>query len=250
MATVEPSKTVVKRVAMYQPPMVQSIIHDFVTHQPVFLAKLPHRVYAAPVRKDILHRCVRWQRNAMRQGTHATKNRSQVRGSTRKIRPQKKSGRARAGSIRSPIFRKGGIAHGPVPRSHYTDLQSKVREHGLRSAIAAKFRSHQLVLTTQIELASLKTRVLAGVLNTHYPALTRAGLGLAMSKKQRRYSSLLIVSGIDAPDPRLTLAAQNLPNVLVLPAPALNVYDILRHEYLVLDHDARIWLEWRLTLDL
>lgn len=228
---------------------MQALVYDFLTHQPRYLARLPHRIYAGPIRTDLLHRCVRWQRNAMRQGTHATKNRSQVRGSTRKIRPQKKMGRARAGSIRSPIFRKGGIAHGPVPRTHYTDLQAKVRELGLISAIAAKFRANQLAFTMGIELPSWKTRDVVGIFNRDYKAVTREGLGVASRQKHRAYSSVLVVAGIDLPDPRLSLATRNLPNVLVLPATSLNVYDILRHEHLVLDHDARVWLEWRLSLD-
>ncbi|KAJ1505985.1 54S ribosomal protein L4 mitochondrial [Coelomomyces lativittatus] len=239
-----------KKVAVYQPITTQSFIYDFLTHKPEYLAQLPHSIYGAPIRKDLIHRCVCWQRNAMRQGTHATKNRSQVRGSTRKLRGQKKSGRARVGSIRSPIFRKGGIAHGPVPRSHFTELQGKVREQGLRSVLSSKFRSHQLVFTTPIELKSHKTRDLLTIINQHYPPLTREGLKLALTKKGRNYSSLLIVSGAHVPNPHLFVASQNLPNVKVLAGPAINVYDILKHEYLVIDNEARTWLEWRLATDL
>ncbi|KAI9189689.1 54S ribosomal protein yml6, mitochondrial [Blastocladiella emersonii ATCC 22665] len=240
---------VIRIKPVYEPPTVQALIRDFATHTPKYLAALPHSLYAAPIRRDIMHRCVVWQRDAMRQGTHAVKGRADVRGTTRKFAPQKGRGAARVGSRRAPQWRGGGVAHGPVPRSHATELQAKVRELGVRTAVAAKYASDQLVLTTKIEQDTVKdgkTRNLAAILNTHYKPRTVEGLTLAGKHVGREYSSVLILAGIeDAPTP-LERAAGNLPDVKVLPVTDVNVYDILRHEYLVVDQPARKWLEWRL----
>ncbi|ORZ38133.1 ribosomal protein L4/L1 family-domain-containing protein [Catenaria anguillulae PL171] len=236
-------------VPVYQPPTVQALIRDFASHKPAFIAQLPHSIYAAPVRKDILHRCVIWQRDAQRQGTHAVKGRADVRGTTRKFAPQKGRGAARVGSRRVPLYRGGGVAHGPVPRSHATELQVKVRELGMRSALAVKYTTDELVFTTPITDASIpegKTKSLAAILNKHYPPRSAAGVTLAGKHEHRKYSSVLIVSGIEQSPTKLNRAASNLPDVKVIPASDINVYDVLKHEYLVLDHAARKFLEWRL----
>ncbi|KAI9218566.1 ribosomal protein L4/L1 family-domain-containing protein [Blastocladiella britannica] len=235
---------------VYEPPTVQALIVDFATHQPKFLAKLPHSLYAAPVRRDILHRCVVWQRDALRQGTHSAKGRADVRGTTKKFAPQKGRGAARVGTRRAPQFRGGGVVHGPVPRSHATELQVKVRELGLRSAIASKFSSDLMVLTTRATRGAVpdgKTRSLNAILGAHYPPRSLGGLSLAGDKNGRAYSSVLIVAGLEEAPASLARAAANLPDVTVIPAERINVYDVLRHEYLVVDHAARKWLEWRLV---
>jgi len=97
-------------------------------------------------RADILHRVVRWQRNKAQQGTHKVKTRSEVSYSTKKIYRQKGTGGARHGARSAPIFRKGGIYKGPVPRSHAHDLPKKVRALGLKHALSAKARAGELVI--------------------------------------------------------------------------------------------------------
>ena len=93
-------------------------------------------IFNVPVRRDILHQVVRWQRAKKQQGTHKTKTRAEVRGGGRKPWRQKGTGRARQGSIRAPHWRGGGKAHGPVPRSHAHSLNKKVRRLGLKCALS------------------------------------------------------------------------------------------------------------------
>lgn len=93
-------------------------------------------IFNIPVRRDILHRVVRWQRAKKQQGTHKAKNRAEVSGGGRKPWKQKGTGRARQGSIRAPQWRGGGKAHGPVPRSHAHGLNKKVRRLGLKCALS------------------------------------------------------------------------------------------------------------------
>lgn len=221
----------------------QAFVRDFVSHELKQFVELP-QLYLTNVRKDILHRCVIWQRDAKRQGTHSAKNRSQVRCSTRKIRPQKKLGRARVGANNAPHFRGGGKAHGPVPRSHFTNLQHKVRELGLKSAIAAKYQSNQLILTQNMSLYScFKTKTMLQHLNLFYPPTIRSSLSVALSSSPKKYGSILFVGDNLKV---LEKACRSLDKVKISCPQKLTVLDILKHEYLVLDHDARKWLEWRL----
>ncbi|KNE56519.1 50S ribosomal protein L4 [Allomyces macrogynus ATCC 38327] len=253
-ALTDPSRIVLRPV--YTPPTVQALIRDFPTNRPIAIAQLPASVYASPLRRDILHRCVVWQRDAARQGTHQTKGRSDVRGSTRKLAPQKGRGTARVGSLRAPQFRGGGVAHGPISRSHATELPVKVRELGVRAALAAKYVADQLVFVDQLPsgvfqpspkaLAVPKTKTLFQIMNQHYVPKTQGGLSLANKQVDRKYSSVLLVAGITEAPELYVRSAANLPDVKVLPAKDINVYDVLRHEYLVVDHAARKWLEWRL----
>lgn len=93
-------------------------------------------IFDVPLRRDILHRVVRWSLAAAQQGTHKTKTRSEVRGGGRKPRPQKGSGNSRQGTIRAPQWRGGGVVHGPVPRSHAHKLPKRVRRLGLQTALS------------------------------------------------------------------------------------------------------------------
>ena len=99
--------------------------------------ELSESVFGLEPRKDILHRVVRWQLAKKQQGTHSVLTRSESNYSTRKIYKQKGTGNARAGSRRSPIFRKGGVYKGPTPRSHAHDLNKKVRSLGLKHALSS-----------------------------------------------------------------------------------------------------------------
>jgi large subunit ribosomal protein L4 len=114
-------------------------------------------VFDVPIRKDILHRVVRWQLARRQQGTHKTKTRSEVRGGGRKPRPQKGSGRARAGTIRAPQWRGGGVAHGPVPRSHEHKLFKRVRRLGLKCALSTKVWERRFAVVDTLQPADHKT---------------------------------------------------------------------------------------------
>ena len=107
---------------------------------------LGDEIFGLEPRADILHRVVRWQRARQQQGTHSTLGRSEVSYSTKKIYRQKGTGGARHGSRKAPIFRKGGIYKGPVPRSHDHDLPKKFRKLGLRHALSAKMKEGALVI--------------------------------------------------------------------------------------------------------
>jgi large subunit ribosomal protein L4 len=189
--------------------------------------ELSDAVFAAPVRRDILHRVVTWQLAKRRAGTHKVKSRGEVSGSTAKIYRQKGTGRARHGSKRANIFRSGGRAFGPTPRDHAIDLNKKVRLLGLRSALSAKAAAGELVVLDEASLAEPKTKLMTEVLG-------KLGLG----------SALFVVAG--EPERNFGLAARNLPTVDLLSQEGANVYDILRRDVLVLTQDAAKLLEERL----
>ena len=185
-------------------------------------------IFGVEVRRDILARVVNWQLAKRRAGTHAAKARSEVTGSRRKIYRQKGTGRARHGGVQANIFRGGGAAHGPRPRSHAFDLPKKVRRLGLKTALSAKAAEGKLIVLDQATSDSPKTSALSQKLE---------GLGLC---------SALIVDG-ESLDSNFSLAARNIVGIDVLPQIGANVHDILRHEHLVLTKDAVEALEARLS---
>jgi large subunit ribosomal protein L4 len=190
--------------------------------------ELSDAVFGAPVRKDILARVVEWQLAKRRAGTASTKTRGEVEGSTRKIFRQKGTGRARHGAVRANIFRGGGIAHGPRPRSFSKDLPKKVRRLGLKIALSAKASEGKLIVLDDAKTESPKTRELQ-------QKLQALGIGQA-----------LIVGGAQL-DENFSLAVRNIVGVDVLPLIGANVHDILRHDTLVLTKEAAQALEARLT---
>jgi large subunit ribosomal protein L4 len=189
--------------------------------------ELSDAVFAAPVRRDILHRVVTWQLAKRRAGTHRVKSRGEVSGSTAKIYRQKGTGRARHGSKRANIFRGGGRAFGPVPRDHSHDLTKKVRRLGLRAALSAKAAAGELIILDAAALAEPRTKLMSEV-------LAKLGLG----------SALFVVAG--EPERNFALASRNIPMIDLLSHEGANVYDILRRDVLVLTQDAAKLLEERL----
>jgi large subunit ribosomal protein L4 len=190
--------------------------------------ELDEAVFGVPVRADILHRVVVWQLAKRRAGTHDVKNRGEISRTGAKLYKQKGTGRARHGSRRVNIFRGGGRAFGPTPRSHAIDLPKKVRALGLRCALSSKVQDGKLIVLDQASLPEPRTKVLAERL---------AGLGLG---------SALFVTGAET-DRNFSLASRNLPGIDVLPVQGANVYDILRRDVLVLTTDAVKRLEERLA---
>ncbi len=189
--------------------------------------ELDEAVFGVPVRTDILQRVVEWQRARRRAGTHKVKGRSEVARTKQKMYRQKGTGRARHGARSANIFVGGGRAFGPVPRSHAFDLPKKVRRLGLRCALSGKLREGRLLVLDKAALEAPRTRLLAERL---------AGLGVG---------SAIVVTGGE-PERNFALASRNLPGVRVLPQIGANVYDILRHETLVLTEDAVQLLQERL----
>ena len=183
-------------------------------------------VYGLELRADLLHRMVNYQLASRQAGTHKTKNRSEIVGTTKKFGRQKGSGGARHGNRKSNIFIGGGRAHGPVVRSHATKLPKKVRILALKTALSSKVKAEQLIVLDKAESKDGKTSVLRNQLSN---------LGI---------TSALIIDGSDVNE-NFARAARNIEKIDVLPVQGINVYDILRRDYLVLTKAAIDSLEER-----
>jgi large subunit ribosomal protein L4 len=188
---------------------------------------LDDAIFGLEPRADILHRVVRWQRAKAQAGTHATKGRSDVSYSTKKIYKQKGTGSARHGDRGAPIFRKGGVYKGPVPRSHAHDLPKKFRALGLKHALSAKAKAGELIVLEAAAMAEGKTAQ------------------LAKAAKSLGWKRVLIIDGA-AVDENFARAARNIEGIDVLPSMGANVYDILRRDQLVITRAGVAALEARL----
>lgn len=188
--------------------------------------ELPDHVFGLEPRPDILHRMVRYQLAKRRSGTRLVKDRSEINYTGAKIYRQKGTGRARHGSRRAGLFKGGGKAFGPKPRSHAIDLPKKVRALALKHALSAKAKSDALLVIDKCEMKDTKTKELKARFSK---------LGLA---------SALIIDGAEVQD-AFAKAARNLPRIDVLPIQGINVYDILNHDTLVLTKAAVQALEAR-----
>lgn len=189
--------------------------------------ELSDEVFGLAPRADLLQRMVKYQLAARRAGTHKTKDISEVSGTGAKPFNQKGTGRARQGEKRAPHQRTGGVAHGPVVRSHAHDLPKKVRKLALKNALSAKQAEGKLVIVDELKAADAKTKVMAGKFDA---------LG---------WKSALIIDGGET-DANFALSARNIPQIDILPEQGANVYDILRRDTLVLTKSAVESLEARL----
>jgi large subunit ribosomal protein L4 len=181
---------------------------------------LPDAVFGVEVRENLMHEVVTAQLASKRAGTHAGKERAGVRGSTHKIYKQKGTGRARHGGIRAPNFVGGGRAHPPKPQDFSRRAPRRVRVAALKSALSLLVKEGRLTVVENFELEAIKTKVLAGILEVLKP-------------EQRR---TLVVDGKD--NENLRLSIRNLDRNLFLPPEGVNVYDLLRHDHLVLSKQA------------
>ncbi len=175
-------------------------------------AELPDEIFAAAPRADIVARVIHWQLAKRRAGTHKVKGMGEVSGTTRKPYKQKGTGNARQGSLRAPQFRTGGAVHGPVVRDHGYSLNKKVRRLGLISALSAKAAAGKLVVLDEVSDLS-KTKDVA-----------------ARVKKFGWRSALIVDAAVAETFGR---AARNVKGLDVLPVVGANVYDIVRHDTLV-----------------
>ena len=176
-------------------------------------------VFGIEPNQQVLYEVVNAQRAAMRQGTHDVKNRGEVRGGGRKPWRQKGTGRARQGSTRSPQWRHGGVVFGPTPRSYAVKLNQKVRQLGLRSALSYQFAQEQLKVVDAVNFDAPKTKAFVEVLNN----LEVAG-------------KVLVVGQGFANE--VLLAARNVPNVKIVDASHVSVYDLLNCNNVVVTKDA------------
>jgi large subunit ribosomal protein L4 len=182
--------------------------------------ELDDTVFNAEIKEHCVHQVVVWQLAKRRSGTAATKTRGQVRGGGRKPWRQKGSGRARAGTIRSPIWVGGGAIFGPHPRSYEHSVPKKVRKAAMRSVLSSKLQENQLTVVDKIELDEPKTKLFLEVCKD---------LGLDEGKA---------VFVTPDKDENLVRSSRNVHRYLALPCAGLNVYDLLRYEKVVLLQDA------------
>ncbi len=189
---------------------------------------LPKSIFGCDIRKDLIARVVNWQLAKRRMGTASTKRIQDVQGTSKKPFAQKGTGKARQGSLRSPQMRGGATMHGPLPRDFGYALQKKVRVQGLKAALSAKAAEKKVIVLEDFATKAVKTKDMAAKL---------AKLGL---------TSALFIDGDDVSTDFLT-AISNLINIDVLPTQGANVYDIMRHDTLVLSKSAVEKLEARLA---
>ncbi|MBN1880541.1 MAG: 50S ribosomal protein L4 [Deltaproteobacteria bacterium] len=175
-------------------------------------------VFDTEVKEHLYYDVIKMQLANRRKGNASTKTRSEVRGGGKKPYRQKGTGRARAGTIRSPLWRGGGIIFGPKPRDYSYKVTKKVRKTALRSALTQKFKEGKLLIVDDLGIDEIKTRKFVEVMNS---------LG---------FSQALVV--VSEPDRNLSLSARNVPGVKVLLAVGLNVFDVLRYDTLVIKKDA------------
>ncbi len=180
---------------------------------------LNEAVFGIEPNTHVLHEAVVMQRASMRQGTHAVKNRSEVRGGGRKPWRQKGTGRARQGSIRSPQWVGGGVVFGPTPRSYSYKLPKKVRRLALKSALSSKVKNDNIFVLESIEIETPKTKKVVELLDA-----------LKVNDKA------LIVTA--EKDDTVVRSANNLQTVKVLAVDELNVLDILTYDNLVITKEA------------
>ena len=176
-------------------------------------------VFAVPMKPALVHQVMVGQLANARQGSAATKTRARVSGGGAKPRPQKHSGRARAGSIRAPQWRGGGVVFGPAPRSFRQRTPKRMRRQAMLAVLSDRAREGALVVIERLELESMKTREMAEDLRA---------LGAE--------SSVLLVG--DGADPSVLRCARNIPRVKMLPAALLNTVDLLNHRMIVMTVDA------------
>ncbi len=188
------------------------------TRKPVGSIELSDEIFGVPLKEPLVHTAVVMQRASLRQGTASTKGRGEVSGTGKKPWKQKHTGRARAGSNRSPVWRHGGIVFGPRPRSYNFSIPKKMYRGAMQCALSSKQAVGELSILASLPLSEPKTKQVAAAL---------ANFGLA--------KSVLLVAGED--DAGIFRAARNLNNVKAVRPSELTVYDIIRYESLVILKD-------------
>jgi large subunit ribosomal protein L4 len=186
-------------------------------------------VFESVIRPHLYHAEVRRQLADRRAGTHSTKNRAGVSGGGIKPYKQKGTGRARQGTIRAPQYAGGGVVFGPVPRGYSHKLPKKMRRAALASALTQRVQESAVTVVDALSLEQFSTKRMREILKS---------LGL-------EDRSTLIV--IEEPNPTVEASARNLPKVSVIRSEGLNVYDLLRHQSLLITRGALEALQTRLT---
>lgn len=197
-------------------------------NQVVGSVDLSDSVFGAEVNEALIYEAIRHYRASLRSGTAKTKVRREVSGSGKKLWKQKGTGRARMGSIRSPLWRHGGTIHGPVPRSYAYKLPKKMILGALRSALSGKLRDGELKVVRSFDLPDHKTKSLAGALK-----------GFEATRKTLIVDVLAMnADGQPQADRNLELSSRNLEDVTLVPSREVTVYDLLSHKNVLLSEAA------------
>ena len=189
------------------------------SNQKVGTLDLADAVFGAPVNEALLYEAVRHHLAVARRGTASTKTRHEVAGSGKKLWKQKGTGRARMGSIRSPLWRHGGTVHGPQPHSYAYHLPRKMQLGALRSALSAKLRDGELKVVNEFSVSEAKTKLMRQALDALEAVRT-----------------VLLVDNAD--NRNLQLSSRNLEGVKLVSSREVNVYDLLGHERVLMSEAA------------
>ncbi|MET1250400.1 MULTISPECIES: 50S ribosomal protein L4 [Sporolactobacillus] len=181
--------------------------------------ELADAVFGITPNEHVVYQAVVMQQASQRQGTHAVKNRSAVRGGGRKPWKQKGTGRARQGSIRSPQWVGGGTVFGPTPRSYSYKLPKKVRRLAIKSVLSGKVGDNDLIVLDALTIEAPKTKEIIALLNN-----------LSVSEK-----ALIVTSDVNE---TAVLSSRNIPGVKVLAANEVNVLDVVAHNKLIVTQEA------------
>ena len=176
-------------------------------------------VFGAPVNENLLYEAVRHHLACIRRGTASTKTRHEVAGSGKKLWKQKGTGRARMGSIRSPLWRHGGTVHGPQPRDYSYKLPKKMQLGALKGALSAKLRDGELRVISEFAVSEAKSKAMRKTLD-----------GLEASR------TILLVD--NSANKNLALSSRNLKGVKLVSSREVNVYDLLGHQHVLFTQEA------------
>ncbi len=189
---------------------------------------LDKSVFGVEVKEEIIHRMIRYQLSKKRSGNHKTKGISEISGTTKKPFKQKGTGSARQGSKRSPQMRGGAVIFGPLVRSHEHKLPKKIKKLALKMALSKKLKDGKLKILSELKISQPKTSLFRNKLTN------------------LKVDSALFIDNIDV-DKNFFLASKNVPKIDVLPLMGLNVYDILKRDYLIFSESAVSRIQERLS---
>lgn len=181
--------------------------------------ELSEAIFGVEVNEHVVYEVVKNQLANKRQGTQSAKTRAEVRGGGKKPWRQKGTGRARQGSIRSPQWRGGGVVFAPKPRDYSYKLPKKVKRLAIKSVLTSKVNDEELIVLDALKLDDFSTKTAFGILN-----------------KVKALKKALVVIGED--DKKIAKSFGNIPGVIVATADKINVYDMLKHDSLILTKDA------------
>lgn len=179
---------------------------------------LPEEIFDYPLKEHLIYEAVKNFRANLRRGTASTKTRAEVSGGGKKPWKQKGTGRARAGSTRSPLWRKGGITFGPHPRDYSYDMPKKAKSNALKSVLSDKMRNKRVYVIDKLNVNSKKTKDTISIL------------------KKFGFDKVLIVDKKD--NSELMMSTRNIPNVKAIDFSEMNIYDSLKYNYIMFSVDA------------